>query len=132
MINFKHHIIELLKSKNAVNLPNFGCFIAIDLPSIKKDNSIQPPSRKVIFKADYKDEEDFLANYIVSKEKISFSVAIYEIQKEINLIKEFVLEKNNYLFDELGSFFLNKNGDIEFKFNDQFNLNLNSYGLKSI
>ncbi len=132
MINFKNHIIELLKIKNAINLPNFGCFIAVDYPSFKKENIIYPPSRKVIFKSDYKDEEDYLATYIISKEKISLSKAIYEIQKEINLIKEYVLEENNYQFDELGSFFLNKSGDIAFKFNEKCNLNLKSYGLKPI
>lgn len=132
MINFKHHIIELLKFKNAVNLPNFGCFIAINIPSQEIGDKTYPPSRKIVFRADYKDEEDFLVNYIVSKEKISFSKVIYEIQKEINLIKEFVLEKNVYEFDKLGSFALDKSGDIDFTFNEECNLNIFSYGLKPV
>lgn len=132
MINFKKNVIELLKFKSAINLPNFGCFITVNYPSVKKNSKILPPSKKVVFRNDYKDEEDYLTPYISSKEKISYSKAIHEIQHEINLIKEYVLENNSYLFDDLGEFYLTTKGDIEFKFNEDINLNLKSYGLKPI
>ena len=132
MINLTTHIIELLRQKEALNLPNFGCFLTVKTPSYTEEGKIYPPSKKLIFRTDYKDEEYYFINYIVSKEKISFNKALQEVQKEINSIKETILTHKKYEFSDLGYFYLNPEGDIDFYSNPDLNLNLFSYGLNKI
>lgn len=93
-------------------------------------HTFQPPSKKILFNINLRQNDGLLANHIAQAEKISFTEANEHIRKfSEETIK--VLKSRKYLiFQGIGKFYMGKEGNIQFDQDLRSNLLPESFGLQ--
>ncbi len=127
------YISRLLYNHECVILPKFGGFISnyqsatID----NKNNTFFPPRKSILFNKKLTQNDGLLINYLAQAEGISYS-------ESKNIIAEFtensiknLKEKNELVFENIGSFYYDSNKIIQFEPDLSTNYLLESYGLPS-
>ncbi|MCE5346832.1 MAG: HU family DNA-binding protein [Bacteroidales bacterium] len=126
-------IRELLFGHDCVIVPGFGGFIGNYNPAHLDKNSgtFYPPVKQISFNRNLNHNDGLLVGKISESTKINYGDAR-------NLVEEFVtelrrkLEKGeNVVFDNIGSFVNNQEGNIQFEPDRSANYHLDSYGLES-
>ncbi|MBC7450554.1 MAG: SPOR domain-containing protein, partial [Cytophagales bacterium] len=125
------YIAELVGSHDCVIVPGFGAFISqptsADIHPIT--NKFSPPGRTIGFNGQIKINDGLLASFICTAEDVTF-------QEANTLIEEFVKHFNNniHLFKsfeikEVGRFFYNLEGKLEFEPDYHHDFSSDSFGL---
>jgi nucleoid DNA-binding protein len=126
-------IRELLFGHDCVIVPGFGGFIGNYTPARidKKTGTFYPPVKLISFNRNLNHNDGLLVGRISGTSGINYGDAR-------NLVEEFVsdtrkkLEKGEkVVFDHIGSFVNNQEGNIQFEPDRSSNYHLDSYGLES-
>jgi nucleoid DNA-binding protein len=124
-------IRELLFGHDCVIVPGFGGFIGNYTPARidRSTDTFYPPVKKISFNRNLNHNDGLLAGRISGSSDINYSDAR-------NLVEEFVagvrkkLEKGEkVVFDNIGSFVNNDEGNLQFEPDTSVNYHLDSYGL---
>jgi Bacterial DNA-binding protein./Sporulation related domain. len=126
------YIRELLFGHDCVIVPGFGGFIGNYTPARidRSTDTFYPPVKKISFNRNLNHNDGLLVGKISGSNKINYGDAR-------NLVEEFVagirkeLEKGEkVVFDNIGSFVNNHEGNIQFEPDSSVNYHLDSYGLE--
>jgi nucleoid DNA-binding protein len=125
-------IRELLFGHDCVTVPGFGGFIGNYTPARidKSTGTFYPPVKQISFNRNLNHNDGLLVGRISMSSKINYGDAR-------NLVEEFVtglrkkLEKGEkVIFDNIGSFINNQEGNVQFEPDRNANYHLDSYGLE--
>jgi nucleoid DNA-binding protein len=125
-------IRELLFGNDCVIVPGFGGFIGNYTPARidKNTGTFYPPVKQISFNRNLNHNDGLLIGRISMSSKINYGDAR-------NLVEEFVaglrkkLEKGEkVVFDNIGSFINNQEGNVQFEPDRNANYHLDSYGLE--
>lgn len=125
---------ELLLEEDCVVIPEFGGFVSNYRPSFiePSKNILIPPSKDVSFNAKLSKNDGLLAKSISEKLGISYKEALESIQIRVDFWRS-ELETKHYLeFEDLGSFILNKEGNLVFEQFNETNFLDTSFGLTNV
>ena len=124
-------IEELLYSHECVTVPNFGSFLVSNTRAKvdSKEGKFMSPKRKVSFNALIKQNDGILANYISSKNKISYQNAL-EIIDEMIKIWDKKLKIDTLIFKNIGEFYLNTENKMCFLAFNTKNFSYDFFGLE--
>jgi nucleoid DNA-binding protein len=126
-------IRELLFSHDCVILPGFGGFIGNYTPARidKTTSTFYPPVKQISFNRNLNHNDGLLVGRLSEHSKVNYGDAR-------NLVEEFVaglrkkLERGEkVVFDNIGSFINNQEGNVQFEPDRNVNYHLDSYGLES-
>ena len=126
-------IRELLFGHDCVIVPGFGGFIGNYTPARidKSSGTFYPPVKQISFNRNLNHNDGLLVGRISGSANINYGDAR-------NLVEEFVadlrrkLEKGEkVVFDNIGSFINNHEGNVQFEPDRDANYHLDSYGLES-
>ena len=126
-------IRELLFGHDCVIVPGFGGFIGNYTPARieKKTGTFFPPVKLISFNRNLNHNDGLLVGKISGTSGINYGDAR-------NLVEEFVIDTRRKLekgekvvFDHIGSFINNQEGNIQFEPDRSSNYHLDSYGLES-
>tara|TARA_B100000579_G_scaffold379691_1_gene347187 strand:- start:2195 stop:3568 length:1374 start_codon:yes stop_codon:yes gene_type:complete len=128
----ENYIFDLLKQHDCVIITGFGGFILNPRPAYINaiTHQIFPPSKFIAFNKNLCQNDGLLANFISEKEKISYNEACVEILKFSRKAKLKISRGETIIFDKIGEIFQNDTGKFAFKWDDNYNFNKHSYGLK--
>lgn len=127
------YIRDLLYRNERVTIPDFGSIFTKNI-SAKIDldhNTFSPPSKKLTFDTSVTENDDLLANYIASVDNMSHDSALNFIKFEVSDWKD-KLEKEDLKLDEIGTFSLNPEGEIQFEPDYNANFLMDSFGLGNV
>lgn len=127
-------IPELLVRHNCVIVPNFGGFVAKTHSStIDFDKGIMhPPYKSVLFNRQLKTDDGLLTHAIAKRESISYESAVEQIADSVHLWNQAMNEGKRVEIEQLGIFYKDDEGQIQFQQDRHFNLLLAAYGLKAV
>ncbi len=126
-------IRELLFSHDCVIVPGFGGFIGNYTPARidKTTSTFYPPVKLISFNRNLNHNDGLLVGRISDHAKLNYG-------DTRNIVEEFVaslrrkLEKGEkVVFDNIGSFINNQEGNVQFEPDRNVNYHLDSYGLES-
>lgn len=126
-------IRELLFGHDCVIVPGFGGFIGNYTPARidKSSGTFFPPVKQISFNRNLSHNDGLLVGRISGSANINYGDAR-------NMVEEFVLELRRKLskgekvvFDNIGSFINNSEGNVQFEPDRNANYHLDSYGLES-
>ena len=126
-------IRELLFSHDCVIVPGFGGFIGNYTPARidKSTSTFYPPVKQISFNRNLNHNDGLLVGRISDHAKLNYG-------DTRNIVEEFVaglrrkLEKGEkVVFDNIGSFINNQEGNVQFEPDRNVNYHLDSYGLES-
>lgn len=125
---------ELLLEEDCVVIPDFGGFVssyrsAINEPS---KNILLPPGKHISFNSKLSNNDGLLAKSISEKLGITYKEALESIEIRVEFWRK-ELETKHYLeFENLGSFILNKEGNLVFEQFNETNFLDTSFGLTNV
>lgn len=132
-MNINAQIKDLLFTYNRVLIPGFGAFNTEYIPAEinKNTNVIAPPTKKITFNPDQKNDDGLLVKYIIEKDGVDDIEARRRINSFIYEIRKIIKEKGYYLFKGIGKLFFNK-GKYTFEQYYKANFLLDSFGMTEI
>ncbi|MFQ3579759.1 MAG: SPOR domain-containing protein [Bacteroidales bacterium] len=110
-MNLSKDIIELLRENDCVIIPGFGGFVAnyfsggVDF----KTQEFFPPSRRIAFNQNLKNNDGLLINYLSLKHKCDWQAAGLMVKTFVDEIKDSVTKYNYFVFEGLGKIVKEKN-----------------------
>ena len=125
------HISELLFDHDCVIIPSLGGFLASNQPAhiLLPNHILSPPYRRIAFNVYLKQNDGLLANHLVESENINYSEAT-------KIIDSFTIECLDTLdngrkinIDEVGTLYYDKEKNIQFEADRNFNHLLESFGM---
>lgn len=127
------YIRDLLYRYECVIIPEFGGFLTktISAQIDEKSNTFHPPSKRLGFNSQLKENDGLLANYIASVDKVPYETATNFIKLEVEKWKEKLINQDVVL-EEVGTFSLNNDKNIVFEPDPNANFLTDSFGLTSI
>jgi nucleoid DNA-binding protein len=127
------HIRELLFGHDCVILPGFGGFIGNYTPARidKTTNTFFPPVKQISFNRNLNNNDGLLAGKISAALGINYGDARNIIEQFAHEISGKLSKGEKVVFDHIGSFTTNHEGNIQFEPDREANYHLNSYGLTS-
>ena len=130
---FSYYIFNLLKHNDCVIITGFGGFILNEKSAFYNEltKTAHPPSKVISFNQRLTQNDGLLANYIAKCENISYNEACVEILKYSRKIKIKLSRNKSISLPNIGDFYLNELEKIEFKANNEFNFNKDSFGLRT-
>ena len=127
----ERHIEILLLSNDCVIVPDFGGFMAhhVDARYDGRDNMFLPPLRTVGFNPQLKMNDSLLAQSYVEAYDISYPEAIDRLANEVAEIRQRLENEGKYEINNIGTIYLNENGNYTFEPCEAGILTPNYYGL---
>ena len=127
----KRHIEILLLSNDCVIVPDFGGFMAhhVDARYDGRDNMFLPPLRTVGFNPQLKMNDSLLAQSYVEAYDISYPEAIDRLANEVAEIRQRLENEGKYEINNIGTIYLNEDGNYTFEPCEAGILTPNYYGL---
>lgn len=127
-------IQDLLQEHNYVIIPQLGGFISKyqSAQIIPEKNIILPPSKKISFNAELKDDDGLLINTLAKQENIATAKAEQIVNQFVQDIFIRLDNSKTVIFDKIGAFKFNQQLNIEFEVVTSENYNPHSYGMVSV
>ncbi len=122
---------ELLTKYECVIIPDFGALLTRYTPSSIDTNSnlFSPPKKEVSFNSLLFKNDGILTNFFAKKYNLNYENALRKLNSQVNFIKERI--KNvPVIIEGVGEFSSDKEGKIIFNPYNNFNFELNSFGLE--
>ena len=130
-MNIDQHIAHLLFDHNCVIVPEFGGFVA-GYASAKVHVTqllITPPGKMISFNKNLRQSDGLLANRITTAEGCSFSEAEQRIKAFVLQVLKDLDQKEQVVFNGIGMFFSDLEGNIQFEPDFSVNYLPESFGL---
>lgn len=125
------YIAQLLYRYQCVTVPGFGAFLT-EIQSARLNeslNSFSPPTKRLAFNSNLKNNDGLLANHIALAEKTSYEYALSAIQFEVFNWKKALDENEVLSFKNIGELSLNADKNIVFTPYNHVNYLTSSFGL---
>lgn len=124
------YISDLLYRYECVIVPGFGGFVSNTISSTVNHftHTFNPPTKKLSFNSQLKNNDGLLANYISASENISFEQASNAVKQEVAQWK-LTLQKETILLKSIGTISLNSENKIVFEPIETTNYLASSFGL---
>lgn len=128
-----HIIHELLFDHDCVIVPGFGGFIGNYSPARidKSSGTFYPPVKKISFNRNLNHNDGLLIKRISSVSGINYGDARTMTEEFAADIRRKLEKGERIVFDKIGSFINNQEGNIQFEPDPAINYNLDSFGLES-
>ena len=126
------YISDLLYRYECVIVPGFGGFVSNTISSTVNHftHTFNPPTKKLGFNSQLKNNDGLLANYIAAAENISFEQAVSKIDIIVSQWQA-SLQNEKLLLNAIGTLDLNKENKIVFEPLESTNYLASSFGLDS-
>ena len=113
----ERHIEILLLSNDCVIVPDFGGFMAhhVDAHYDGRDSMFLPPLRTVGFNPQLKMNDSLLAQSYVEAYDISYPEAIDRLTNEVAEIRQCLENEGKFELNNIGTLYLNENGNYSFE-----------------
>ncbi|MBA4321340.1 MAG: hypothetical protein C0408_00835 [Odoribacter sp.] len=126
-------IRELLFGHDCVIVPGFGGFIGNYTPARidKNSSTFFPPVKQISFNRNLNHNDGLLAGRISESAKMNYSDARNLVEEFVNDISRKLSKGEKVVFENIGSFVNNHEGNVQFEPDRDANYHLDSYGLAS-
>jgi len=126
-------IRELLFGHDCVIVPGFGGFIGNYTPSRidKSTGTFFPPVKQISFNRNLNHNDGLLVGRISGSTNINYGDARNIVEEFVNEIRKRLSKGEKVVFDNIGSFINNSEGNVQFEPERSANYLLDSYGLES-
>lgn len=126
-------IRELLFGHDCVIVPGFGGFIGNYIPARidKKSGTFFPPVKQISFNRNLNHNDGLLIGKISGSTGINYGDARSLVEEFVNDIRRKLDKGDKVVFDHIGGFTSNQEGNIQFEPDRSSNYHLDSYGLES-
>ena len=126
-------IRELLFGHDCVIVPGFGGFIGNYTPARidKKSGTFFPPVKQISFNRNLNHNDGLLVGRISGSSGINYGDARNMVEEFVSEIRRKLEKGEKVVFDHIGSFKNNQEGNIQFEPDRSSNYHLDSYGLES-
>jgi len=127
-------IAELLYHHDCVVLPGFGGLVANYKSAVLNSHShiVSPPAKQVGFNRHLKNNDGLLASHIASTLQIEYKQGLQLLEYEIVEYNTILSNEGRVSLKNIGLFYNDKSGSLQFMPDEQENFLLSSYGLKSL
>ena len=127
------YIRELLFGHDCVIVPGFGGFIGNYNPAHidKKSGTFYPPVKQISFNRNLNHNDGLLVGRISGSSGINYGDARNMVEGFVSEIRRKLEKGDKVVFDHIGSFVNNQEGNIQFEPDRSSNYHLDSYGLES-
>lgn len=117
MINLERHIEILLLKNDCVIVPGLGGFITSHIPARydERDNLFLPPLRTLGFNPKLNINDSLLVQSYAEAYDLSYPDAYTQIESEVNELKQHIDNEGRYELSDIGTLYINNNGNMEFK-----------------
>lgn len=128
------HIKSLLLTNDCVIIPDFGGLVSNPHSAAynKLNKHFSPPYKALGFNTRLKNSDGLLAHEISIKSNVDYNEASRAIQAFVNQLKDDLSTNDQFVLDEIGTFYNDVNGNLRFKQNTKLPLDTNFFGLESI
>jgi nucleoid DNA-binding protein len=125
------YIRELLFGHDCVIIPGFGGFIGNYTPARidKSDNTFHPPVKQISFNRNLNHNDGLLIGRISESAKLNYADARNLVEEFASNLSARLAKGEKIVFDHIGSFVNNHEGNTQFEPDREANYHLNSYGL---
>ena len=126
-------IRELLFGHDCVIVPGFGGFIGNYTPARidKKSATFYPPVKQISFNRNLNHNDGLLVGRISGSSGINYGDSRNMVEEFVSDIRRKLDKGEKVVFDHIGSFINNQEGNIQFEPDRGSNYHLDSYGLES-
>jgi len=128
------HIASLLFEHNCVIVPEFGGFVAGYSPAKVHVTQllITPPGKTISFNKNLRQSDGLLANRISMVEGCTFAEAETLLNRQVQSIAADLKNKQQVVFENIGLFFLDQEGNLQFEPDFSVNFLPESFGLSPV
>lgn len=128
------HIRELLFGHDCVIIPGFGGFIGNYMPARldKASGSFHPPVKKISFNRNLNHNDGLLIKKISSSASMNYGDTRTLVEEFVSEIRKKLDRGETVVFDNIGTFRNNHEGNIQFEPDEEINYHLDSYGMEPI
>jgi hypothetical protein len=126
------YIADLLNDFDCVIIPGLGGFVGSYQPARIHVvyHTFQPPSKKILFNVNLKQNDGLLANHIGQAERVSFTDANRKIQEFVESVYRSLKAGETLFFPNVGKIYLGSEGTLQFEQDPGSNLLAESFGLQ--
>ncbi|MEI6047347.1 MAG: SPOR domain-containing protein [Bacteroidota bacterium] len=126
-------IRELLFGHDCVIVPGFGGFIGNYTPARidKNSGTFYPPVKQISFNRNLNHNDGLLVGKISGSSNINYGDTRNLVEEFVSELREKLGKGEKIVFDNIGSFVNNQEGNIQFEPDRSANYHLDSYGLES-
>jgi len=126
-------IRELLFSHDCVIVPGFGGFIGNYTPARidKSTSTFHPPVKQISFNRNLNHNDGLLVGRISESAKMNYGDARNLVEEYVASVRKKLEKGEKVVFDNIGSFINNQEGNIQFEPDTSVNYHLDSFGLES-
>ena len=126
-------IRELLFGHDCVIVPGFGGFIGNYAPSRidKVTGTFFPPVKQISFNRNLNNNDGLLIGRISESAKVNYGESRNLVEEFVDDIRKKLSKGDKVVFESIGSFINNHEGNIQFEPDRAANYHLNSFGLTS-
>ncbi len=115
-------------------IPDFGGLVSNPHSATfnKLSQHFSPPYKALGFNTRLKNSDGLLAHEVSIKDNVDYNEASKDIQAFVNKLKDDLSTSNQFVLEEIGTFYNDVNGNLRFKQNTKLPLDTNFFGLESI
>lgn len=126
-------IRELLFGHDCVIVPGFGGFIGNYSPARIDKNSatFYPPVKQISFNRNLNHNDGLLVGKVSASLNINYGDARSMVEEFVSELRKKLTKGEKVVFDNIGSFINNQEGNVQFEPDMDANYHLDSYGLES-
>jgi hypothetical protein len=127
-------IRELLFGHDCVIIPGFGGFIGNYTPARidKSSNTIYPPVKQISFNRNLNHNDGLLVGRISASAMMNYADARNLVEEFVDNVRARLSRGEKVVFENIGSFINNHEGNVQFEPDREVNYHLDSYGLEPI
>ena len=127
------YIRELLFGHDCVIVPGFGGFIGNYTPARidKKSGTFYPPVKQISFNRNLNHNDGLLVGRISGSSGMNYGDSRSMVEEFVSGIRSKLEKGEKVVFDLIGSFVNNQEGNLQFEPDRSSNFHLDSYGLES-
>lgn len=126
-------IRELLFGHDCVIVPGFGGFVGNYSPARidRSTDTFYPPVKQISFNRNLNHNDGLLVGRISSSSNINYGDARNLVDEFVSEIRRKLEKGEKIVFDNIGSFINNHEGNVQFEPDKNVNYHLDAYGLES-
>jgi hypothetical protein len=125
-------IRELLFGHDCVIVPGFGGFIGNYTPARidKNAGTFYPPVKQISFNRNLNHNDGLLVGRISNSSQINYGDARSLVEEFVDTLRKKLEKGEKVVFDNIGTFINNNEGNVQFEPDRNVNYHLDSYGLE--